>query len=72
MPIITVPFSKVSMDLIGPLVPSSSAGHKYILTLIDFATSFPEAVPLKEIDSISVSDALLKIFSRVGIPREFF
>ncbi|XP_069995020.1 uncharacterized protein [Penaeus vannamei] len=36
----------------------------------DFATGFPEALPLKEIDSISVAEALMVIFSRVGIPRE--
>ncbi|XP_042229996.1 uncharacterized protein LOC121871652, partial [Homarus americanus] len=56
--------------LVGPLSPPSSAGHRYVLTLIDFATGFPEALPLKEIDSISVAEALLVIFSRVGIPRE--
>ena len=58
------------MDIVGPLTPSSSAGHKYILTVIDWATGFPEAIPLKAIDSISVSEALLTIFSRVGVPRE--
>lgn len=40
------------------------------MTLVDCATGFPEAVPLREIDSVSVSEALLSIFSRFGIPRE--
>jgi hypothetical protein len=70
MPIISEPFYRVSIDLVGPLSPPSSEGHRYILTLIDVATSFPEAVPLKNIDTISVSEALLEIFSRVGIPKE--
>ena len=70
MPIISVPFSRVSMDIVGPLIPASAEGHKYILTLIDWATGFPEAVPLKTIDSISVAESLLTIFSRVGIPNE--
>ncbi|XP_076060384.1 uncharacterized protein LOC143036684 [Oratosquilla oratoria] len=70
LPIITEPFSRVAIDLVGPLSPPSAEGHRYILTLIDFATGFPEAVPLKEVDSISVAEALLTIFSRVGIPRE--
>lgn len=70
LPIITEPFSRVAIDLVGPLSPPSSDGHRYILTLIDYATGFPEAVPLKEIDTISVAEALLSIFSRVGIPRE--
>ena len=70
MPIITEPFSRISMDIIGPLSPTSAQGHKYVLTVIDWATGFPEAVPLKRIDSISVAEALLEIFSRVGVPRE--
>ena len=70
MPIVTEPFARIAIDLVGPLSPPSSAGHKYILTLIDFSTGFPEALPLKDIDSISVAEALLTVFSRVGIPRE--
>ena len=70
MPIITEPFSRVAIDLVGPLAPPSVNGERYILTLIDYATGFPEALPLKEITSIAVAEALLVIFSRVGIPRE--
>ena len=70
MPIISEPFYRVSIDLVGPISPPSSDGHKYILTLIDVATSFPEAIPLANIDSISIAEALLQIFSRIGIPRE--
>lgn len=70
MPIISEPFSRISMDIVGPVKPSSSQGHKYILTVIDWATGFPEAIPLKTTDSISVAEALLSIFSRVGVPRE--
>lgn len=69
MPIIDTPFSRISMDIVGPLTPMSADGHRYILTVIDWATGFPEAVALKSIDSISVSEALLAIFSRVGIPH---
>lgn len=70
MPILTEPFSRVAIDLVGPLNPPSSEGHRYILTLIDFATGFPEAMPLKDISSIAVAESLISIFSRVGIPKE--
>ena len=70
LPIITEPFFRVSIDLIGPLAPSCDRGFKYVLTLIDVATSFPEAIPLKNIDTVSVAEALLQIFGRVGIPKE--
>ena len=48
----------------------SSEGHRFILTLVDYATSFPEAVLLKQITSIDVAEALMTVFSRVGIPKE--
>ncbi|XP_037803935.1 uncharacterized protein LOC119598356 [Penaeus monodon] len=70
MPIISEPFARVAIDLVGPITPVSSRGHKYILTLIDMATRFPEAVPLRNIDTVTVAEALLSIFSRVGIPKE--
>ena len=70
MPLVDVPFSRVVIDLIGPIVPVSARGHKWALTLIDVATRFPEAVPLKHIDTISVAEALMGIFSRTGVPRE--
>ena len=38
------------MDIVGPL-PKSQAGHKYILIICDYATQYPEAVPLRSIDA---------------------
>ena len=70
MPVISEPFSRVAIDLIGPFSPASKRGHKYILTLIDYATRYPEAVPLKSIDTVTVAEALMDIFSRVGVPYE--
>ena len=71
MPLIDKPFKKVAIDLVGPIGPSSEDGHRYILTLVDFATRYPEAVPLKNIDTHdSVTEALVDIFSHLGVPEE--
>ncbi|XP_047488137.1 uncharacterized protein LOC125038640 [Penaeus chinensis] len=70
LPIISEPFSSVAIDLVGPFKPASVRGNKYILTLIDYATRYPEAVALQNIDTITVAESLVEIFSRVGIPRE--
>ena len=70
VPIISEPFSRVAIDLIGPLSPCSDRGHKFILTLIDYGTRFPEAVPLRNIDTVTVAESLVEIFSRVGVPKE--
>jgi hypothetical protein len=70
MPIISEPFFRIAVDLIGPLAPVSEGGHRYILIIVDYATRYPEAVPLRKIDTISVAEALLEVFSRVGFPNE--
>ena len=70
MPLIDLPFKRVAIDLVGPITPASDKGHRYILTLVDYATRYPEAVPLKNIDTESVAEALLDVYSRVGVPEE--
>ena len=70
MPIIDTPFDRVAVDLIGPIEPMSERGHRYILTVVDFATRYPEAVALKNITTETVAEALVEIYSRVGIPKE--
>ena len=70
MPLIDMPFKRVAIDLIGPISLPSEEGHRYILTLVDYATRYPEAVPLKNIDTETVAEALVDIFSRLGIPEE--
>ena len=37
---------------------------------MDYATHYPEAVPLKNINTETVAEALVDIFSRLGIPEE--
>ena len=69
LPIMSEPFSRIAMDIVGPL-PRSSKGHKYILVICDYATRYPEAVPLRTCDAEAVAEELGKLFSRVGIPKE--
>ena len=46
MPLIDTLFKSVEVDIVGLIAPPSEAGHRYILTLVDYATKYPEAVPL--------------------------
>ena len=69
MPMVTEPFSRVAVDIVGPISTRSAQGNRYVLTMIDLTTGLPQAVPLKDIDSVSMAEALLQIFSRVGIPK---
>ena len=69
MEIIEEPFKKVAVDIIGPL-PMTAKKNRYVLTLVDYATRWPEAIPLKTITSEDVASALMGIFNRLGIPDE--
>ena len=51
MPLIDLPFKRVAVDIVGLIHPPSEAGHQYILTLVDYATRYSEAVPLKFINT---------------------
>lgn len=57
------------MDVVGPL-PRSRSGNRYVLVLSDYATRYPEAVLLQNVDVETVAEELVKIFARVGIPQE--
>ncbi|GFY17176.1 retrovirus-related Pol polyprotein from transposon 412 [Trichonephila clavipes] len=62
-------FTKVNIDACGPL-PITSKGNRYLITAICMSSKFPEAIPVSDISSVIVTDALLNIFSRMGFPRE--
>ena len=70
MPIIDQPFKRVAIDLIGPIKPASDMGHRYILTVVDYATRYPEAIPLKTVTTEAVAEALMDVFCRIGVPEE--
>ena len=70
MPVIETPFKRVAVDLIGPIHPPSKEGHRCVLTLVDYATRYPEAIALKSITTEAVAEALVTIYSRVGLPEE--
>ena len=70
MPIISEPFQRIAVDLVGPLHPITDRGNRYILTIIDYATRYPEAIALPGIETERVAEALVDVFSRVGVPRE--
>ena len=69
LPIISEPFSWIAMDIVGPL-PRSRSGNRYVLVICDYATRYPEAIPLRSIDAEHIAEELIRVFARVGVPRE--
>ncbi|KAJ1081475.1 hypothetical protein NDU88_001657 [Pleurodeles waltl] len=70
LPVVGVPFERVGVDIVGPLDPPTASGNRFILVVVDHATRYPEAIPLRTTTAPAVAKALLGIFSRVGFPKE--
>ena len=71
MDIIPVPaarFSHVHVDIVGPL-PVSAAGHTHLLTVVDWSTRWPKAVPLLATTAQDCADAFVAAWvTRFGVP----
>ena len=67
LPCITMPFSTVAMDLVGPL-PLMARWNRYILTAMCLYSKYPEAIPLRKVNNTAVVEALLEVISKHGIP----
>jgi len=61
-------FNRIGTDPIGPF-HRRARGDRFVLVLVDYATRYPEAVPLRNIYAKCVTQALFQVISRVGIPE---
>ncbi|KAG6939748.1 hypothetical protein G0U57_021730, partial [Chelydra serpentina] len=57
------------MDLVGPL-EKTTWGHQYRLVVLDYATQYPKAVPLRNTASNTIAKELMGMFARVGLAKE--
>jgi hypothetical protein len=51
---VDAPFQQWGIEIIGPINPSSSQQHKYILTSMDYFTRWFKVVPLKVVNTNQV------------------
>ena len=62
LPVVGVPFQRIAMDIVGPL-PRTQRGNRFILVISDYATRYPEAIPLKGVTAAKVADMLIDFIS---------
>ena len=68
IPVPSTRFTHVHVDIVGPFPPDR--GFKYLLTMIDRTTRWPEAVPLADTKTDTVLQAFLDHWvSRFGVPH---
>eukprot|EP00731_Ephydatia_muelleri_P001017 Em0001g1017a len=71
LPVISVPFERIAMDIVGPL-PRSSRGNKYVLVVCDYATRYPEAIAMQSVEAERVAEELVTLFTRTdGLVERF-
>jgi len=70
LPLVTEPFCEIAIDIIGPLPPCKDSGNRFILTVLDLCTHYPEAIPLTRHTAQDVAKALVTVFSHFGFPQE--
>ena len=62
-------FGHIHVDVVGPL--PISEGNRYLFTIIDRSSRWPEAVPMEEASTMSCANALLNSWvSRFGLPEQ--
>ncbi|XP_078248140.1 uncharacterized protein LOC144588713 [Pogona vitticeps] len=70
LPVVDTPFKCIGVDIVGPLPKATKRGNRFILTIVDHATRYPEAIPLTNIETNTVADALVGYMSRMGFASE--
>ena len=57
-------YMQVGIDMIGPL-PLTKKGNRYIVTLVDYFSKWPEAAPLPDKTAAGVGLFLYELFCRL-------
>jgi hypothetical protein len=70
VPVVGETWQRIAIDIVGPLPECTTTGNRFILTILDLCSHYPEAIPLLRHDARSVATALISVFSRFGFPNE--
>ena len=65
--VVTQPCQDLAIDIVGPFLVAVG-GFKYLLTCIDDATRWPEAIPIRSTTAKVIISAMTSIFVRCGFP----
>jgi len=61
----------MGIDVIGPISPSSTKGHRFLLAITDYFSKWAEAIPLIEVKISNVVNFIkLHVIHWIGVPRQ--
>jgi hypothetical protein len=67
--VVSRPFEKWGLDIIGEITLSSSKQHRYILSAIDYFMKWAEAIPLTHVNGKVVIQFIeQQLITRFGVP----
>ena len=61
------PWQMIAADILE--VPISSKNNRYLLVIQDYYTKWAEAIPLQDQKAVTITNELIKVLSRLGIPE---
>ena len=67
--VVRKPFTDVSIDIVGPF-PTAKGGYRFMLTCVDSASRWPEAIPIRSTTTRVMISCLTGIFTRWGFPEK--
>ena len=61
----------MGIDVIGPISPSSTKGHQFILAITDYFSKWVEAIPLIKVKTSNVINCIkYHVIHRFGVPKQ--
>jgi len=69
--LVSEPLAQVAIDIIGPLPVCKESGNRFILTVLDLCSYYPEAIPLKQHTAAEMAQAWGTVFSHFGFLMRF-
>ena len=70
LPVMTEPWSRIAIDIVGPLPTCTNSQNRFVLTVLDLATHYPKAIALPDHTAPQVAIALSTVFCRFGFCQE--
>lgn len=64
LPLVDIPFEREGIDIVGPL-EKRVRGHQHVVVVVDYATWYPEMIPMCSMIAQIVTRELMQLLQRL-------